>query len=170
VRNAITRPIEAFEGTMHITWNELTVSPYDVDLEGLLAEWRWLVDESYHPVVISALGDLILRHDAGRIFWLNAGWGSLNEVAPSVEEFKQRMVQLENAQQWFSPTLVGDLITQRSRLQPGKCFSFKIPPVLGGEISVDNFEPTDLQVHFSILGQIHRQVKDLPAGTKIGDV
>lgn len=48
---------------MRITWNELTVSPHGVDLEDRLSEWRWMVDESFQPVVISALGDLFLRYD-----------------------------------------------------------------------------------------------------------
>jgi hypothetical protein len=84
-----------------------------------------------------------------------------------VDEFQQLRQQPEQADQWFIPQLVGDLITSGVRLSPGKCYSYKKPPILGGEIEPANFEPTDLSVHFSVLGQIHRQVKDLPPGTKI---
>ena len=52
-------------------------------------------------------------------------------------------------------------------LAEGQIYSYKTPPVLGGEYSTDNLEPTGIAVHFSVLGQIHRQVKDLPPGTKI---
>ncbi len=155
---------------MLVTWNELTVNPYGLDLKGLLSEWRWLVDESFEPVVISALGDLFLRHDDGSIFWLDAGWGRLSRVAESAEEFKRLMVEPENAELWFRPHLVGDLLTAGQPLQQGKCFGYKIPPVLGGQAEPGNFEPTDLQVHLGVLGQIHRQVKDLPPGTPIHDV
>lgn len=155
---------------MRITWDELTVSPDDVDLDGLLSEWRWLADESYQPVVITALGDLFLRHADSRIFWLQAGWGQLVEVADSADEFKQLMTQPENAIEWFNPQLVGDILATGMRLDPGECFGYKVPPVLGGEIVPDNFEQTDLHVHFGILGQIHRQVKDLPPGTPIGEI
>jgi hypothetical protein len=155
---------------MRITWNELTVSPEGIDLSGLLSEWRWLVDARYQPVVISALGDLFLRRDDGRIFWLDSGWGKLTEVASSAEEFKRLMVQPEHADEWFVPQLVGDILTQGRRLAPGQVFGYKHPPVLGGELEPDNFEPTDLQVHFGILGQIHRQVRDLPAGTPVGKI
>lgn len=154
---------------MRITWNELTVSRDDVELDGLMSEWRWLADEAFQPVVISALGDLFLRHEDGRMFWLDAGWGQLTEVAASAEEFKRLMVQPENTDAWFAPQLVGDLFAGGKRLGPGECFGYKIPPVLGGKIEPDNFEPTDLQVHFGILGQVHRQVKDLPPGTPIRD-
>lgn len=155
---------------MRITWNELTVSPDDLDLDGLLSEWRWVVSESFHPVVISALGDLFLRHDDGRIYWLSSGWGQLTEVAKDAEEFKRLMVEPENAESWFMPNLVGDILMEGQRLGPGECFGYKLPPVLGGEYEPDNFEPTDLQVHFGILGQIHRQVKELPPGTPIGEI
>ncbi len=86
---------------MRITWNELTVSPAGVDLDGLLSEWRWLADESFEPVVISALGDLFLRREDGPIFWLDAGWGQLTEVAPGAAEFKQLMARPENTNEWF---------------------------------------------------------------------
>lgn len=155
---------------MRITWNELTVSPNEVDLDGLLSDWRWLVDESYHPVVISALGDLFLRHDDGRIFWLSSGWGQLTEVAGDSGEFKQLMIKSENADTWFMPNLVGDILAEGQRLRQGECFGCKVPPALGGEFEPDNFEATDLMVHFSILGQLHRQIKDLPPGASISEI
>lgn len=155
---------------MRITWKELTVSPDGVDLDGLLDEWRWLADTSYQPVVISALGDLFLRHDDGRIFRLDTGWGRLTEVAASAAEFKQLMVKPENAGEWFVPGLVGDLLAAGKQLGPGQCFGVKVPPVLGGAIEPENFEPVDLVVHFGMLGQIHRQVKQLPPGTPIGEI
>jgi hypothetical protein len=155
---------------MRITWNELTVSPDGVDFDDLLSDWRWLVGEEYQPVVISALGDLFLRHDDGRILWLNTGWGQLTEVAKSAEEFKKRMVQPKCAEEWFIPNLIGDLLSSGKKLGPGECFSYQVPPVLGGEIDPDNFEPMDLSVHFSVLGQIHEQVKDLPEGAPIGEI
>src|SRR5262249_11693663 len=34
----------------------------------------------------------------------------------------------------------GDLLTSGMRLGPGKYFGYKVPPVLGGEIDLDNFE------------------------------
>jgi hypothetical protein len=160
----------AAEGNLRITWAELTVSPVGVDLAGLLSDWQWLVGETYQLMVISVLGDLFLRADDGRMFWLDTGWGRLSEVAANAEDFKQLMVSPRNTNEWFAPNLVGDILTAGQRLGPGECFSYKIPLVLGGKYEPENFEPTDLQVHFSVLGQIHRQVKDLPPGTPIGDI
>jgi len=66
--------------------------------------------------------------------------------------------------------MVGALLESGLRLAPGQCFSYIVPPILGGEWEAANFEATDLAVHFGILGQIHLQVKDLPEATPIGEI
>ncbi|MBN2018784.1 MAG: DUF1851 domain-containing protein [Sedimentisphaerales bacterium] len=52
-------------------------------------------------------------------------------------------------------------------LKPKQCYSFSIPPFLGGKYEVENLETIDVYVHFSISGQLSHQCKDLPDGTKI---
>ncbi len=155
---------------MHITWNELTVDFQKHGAEDLLRDWRWLVGDSMQLLLVSSLGDMFLADADGRVFWLDTGAGQLQQVAETAKDFKALMQQPENADQWFIPQLVGDLMVSGVRLAPGQCYSYKKPPILGGEIQPGNFEPCDLSVHFSILGQIHRQVKNLPPGTKITDI
>ncbi len=53
---------------------------------------------------------------------------------------------------------------------PDECLSFKHPPALGGQLDPDNFETCNIRVHFSIAGQIHQQIKDLPPGTAITNI
>ncbi|MEV4704016.1 T6SS immunity protein Tdi1 domain-containing protein [Actinoplanes sp. NPDC049316] len=58
--------------------------------------------------------------------------------------------------------LAGDLFAEwRSRdgraLQPHQCVGFKVPLFLGGEGSVDNLEMVDLDVYWSILGQLRNR-------------
>jgi hypothetical protein len=55
-------------------------------------------------------------------------------------------------------------------LAAGVCYSCKTPLSLGGQLEADNFERTDLQVHYSILGQLHQQTRHLPPGTKIDSI
>ena len=43
------------------------------------------------------------------------------------------------------PNLVGDLLSSGKTLGPGECFSYKVPPVLGGEIDPDNFDSRTCQ-------------------------
>ncbi len=36
----------------------------------------------------------------------------------------------------------------------------------GGEYEPENFELTDIEVYFELSGKIHKQINDLPEGTK----
>jgi hypothetical protein len=155
---------------MRITWNELIVDFQKHEQDDLLRDWRWLLGDSMRLLLVSAIGDMYLADSASRVFWLDAGSGQLQKIAESIDQFQQLRQQPQNANTWFIPKLIGDLITRGIRLAPGQCYSYKKPPVLGGEFEPSNFQPTDLSVHFSILGQIHKQVKDLPPGTKIKDI
>ena len=66
--------------------------------------------------------------------------------------------------------MIADLLQSRGPLSKGEIYSFKVTPVLGGELSADNVEASDIDVHFSLSGQLHRQIRDLPEGAKIEDI
>ena len=63
-----------------------------------------------------------------------------------------------------------DLIEKGMNLKENQVYSYKRMPILNGDYSLENFEMTDISVHFSMTGQICRQVKDLPEGTRINKV
>lgn len=152
---------------MRITWNELTVRFDPTKADAFLNDWRWLIGNDVNLVLVSALGDLFLKDRDGHILWLDTGSARLTRIAESADEFKQLMQQTEHADEWFTPQLIGDLIEGGTRLAPGQCYSYKVPPMLSGKFELDNFEPTDLLVHCSTCGQIGRQIQNLPEGTKI---
>jgi hypothetical protein len=58
----------------------------------------------------------------------------------------------------------------RGELVAGECYSCDIPLSLGGQLDAAKFERTHLQTPFSVLGQLHRQTKRLPPGTKIDSI
>ncbi len=51
-----------------------------------------------------------------------------------------------------------------------ECVGYRIPLFLGGEDTVDNLEITDLDVYWTLAGQIIRKTKGLPPGTPPGKV
>ena len=55
-------------------------------------------------------------------------------------------------------------------LAPEQIYDFSTPPVLGGELAVENLSATDFQVARNIAGQIHEQVRNLPPGTPISEI
>lgn len=52
-------------------------------------------------------------------------------------------------------------------LAPGQCFSLKKPLALGGAREMSNIEIASISVYVSMMGQIHKQLKDLPPGTRV---
>jgi hypothetical protein len=44
-----------------ITMSDLSISQEGLDAGELLSEWRWLVDETFSPLLLSAVGDLFRR-------------------------------------------------------------------------------------------------------------
>jgi hypothetical protein len=145
----------------------LTISIEGLSFDILLADWRWLVPENFNPILMTAFGNLFLHDGSDRIHLLNLMTGELKVVAASQYEFEEACESREQRQSWFLGFLLMELKSKHGPLQKNDCYSCKIPLSLGGQLEADNFEPVDLQTHYSILGQLHRQTNTLPPGAKI---
>ncbi|MBV8036335.1 T6SS immunity protein Tdi1 domain-containing protein [Roseateles sp.] len=156
---------------MAITFNDLAAD-FDVEQrESLLVEWHWLIGEHRLPILFAAIGNAFVQDlEDGSVHLLDAGEGRLTQVAQSADEFGELINDGGFVRAWFDVQAIAELKAAGRTLAPGQVWGFIQPPVLGGTFSTDNYEPTDMAVHFSIQGQIHRQVKDLPAGAPIGSV
>jgi hypothetical protein len=55
-------------------------------------------------------------------------------------------------------------------LGKSEVIGYKIPPTVGGTFDPDNLEATDVSVHFSILGQIAKNIRNLPDGAPLGKI
>ena len=116
-------------------------------------------------------GDAFLRdsHD-GSIHFLDTVSGEIERIASDEQGFESVMALRENAQRWLMTDVVKGQAVLGMSPGPDQCLSFKIPPALGGQLDPGNFELSSILVHFSINGQIHQQIKDLPAGARIGEI
>jgi hypothetical protein len=119
---------------------------------------------------MTALGDLFMRDGSGHFHFLDLLCGECKQVATSFDEFDRLCDGEEQRQSWFAADLVADLAKIHGELLEGQCFSCKVPISLGGKLAADNFQSCDIQVHYSVLGQLHQQTRHLPSGTKIGGV
>ena len=73
----------------------------------------------------------------------------------------------DNSNNWLMIPLVDQCVAAGMVLNADQCYGFKMPPILGGEYSVDNIVPISLSEHYSFLADIYRQTKDLPDGMKV---
>ena len=140
------------------------------DHNDLLSEWRWLVDDSYTPIVLTKMGDMFLTSPDGKVHMLNLMEGQFTVVSDSLQEFQEKLHDPEIVGEWFLPEVVETNIEMGMKLKLNQCYGMKTPAFLSGQLKPDNIEPIDVSVYYSVTGQLLNQVKDLPPGTKIDDI
>jgi hypothetical protein len=133
---------------------------------GALEAWAFLGATGKQPVAASAFGDLFLR-DGDGCWFLDLLGGTLTRDWASAEELQAALNTPEGQSRYLMAELVG--VASEQGLEPGptEILSFRVPPMLGGELSLENLEVADFAVTADVFGQIHEQLRDLPPGTPI---
>jgi hypothetical protein len=152
---------------MEIKLDDVTVNFQDLDLEDLFSAWQWRVGDQKALILISKLGDMFLLGADDAVYWLQTDSGDLTKIADNLEHFEKLLAQEEYLDNWFLPELIAQLRQAGKTLGTNEVYSYKKLPVIGGEYSIDNIEPTDVSVHFAFSGQICEQIQNLPDGTKV---
>ena len=152
---------------MEMTWDDLKVNHSNLDNKRFLESWDWLIGNDKTPILVSSIGDVFLEDKNGKCYWLNVGEGIFEKVADSKTEFKEKLSNDEIVNEWFLIELVAALKKMGMELFENELYGYKTLPVLGGTYKPENFEVTDIEVHFELCGQIHKQIKDLPDGMKV---
>lgn len=145
----------------------------DVDsprLDELLADWRWLVRDEVALIAVTAMGDLILKDEGGRIHFLDTIEGKYEQIANDDAGYQELLKSSPFRRNFLQYYCVLLLVDEGVTLGKNECYSPDVPAHLGGELDENNLKPTDIYVHFSMSGQVWQQTKDLPAGTKIDSV
>ncbi len=139
-----------------------------------LESWRWLIGKSATVKLLTAMGDLffvkprgLLRQES--VFFLDTCEGTAELASESWAEFRDIIKSMKNVPgHWFKYSLLVELSDKR--LRDGECYSPDHPPILGGSYEKSNFRPISWEVHVDFMGQIHKQVIDLPAGTPVNTI
>ncbi|RZK05965.1 MAG: DUF1851 domain-containing protein [Flavobacterium sp.] len=152
---------------MTIDYHQFIKEISKIDLDDICSDWQWLLNNMYTPIIVSCSGDMFLIDENKSIYWLDTGTGTVLRIADDMHHFNLALNDLDNIDKWFLASVVLDLIEKGMILKENQVYSYKLMPILNGNYSLDNFEMTDMSVHFSMTGQICRKVKDLPDGTKI---
>ncbi len=138
-----------------------------LEVERLLAEWRWLCPGRVSVVARSAFADLFLRDETGRIFRLEVGVGKLTQVADSEAQFVSLAETAEKRQEWFAESDEQAGAARGLKPNANQCIGFSVPLVLAESGSPNPPYVADIYEHVSFLGDIHRQISTLPDGAKV---
>ena len=107
---------------------------------------------------------------ADGFWWLDTLEGTLERPWATADELRDELNTEDGQDQYLLAGLVFGAANQGVVPGPDQVYSFTHPPQLGGEITLDNVEVLDFVVSLNILGQIHRQIRDLPPGTPISGI
>jgi hypothetical protein len=143
------------------------IDPEGVDWPGALASWSWLVPPEFTLWMVNRLCDLFIVTEDGSVQMLDVGAGTLRKLAADREEFGRLIDEGDNADVWLAIPLVDELVASGLRLQPGQCYGFRAPPVLGGEYTVENCGVLPIPDYLGAYGSIHDQLRGVPDGSRV---
>ena len=103
----------------------------------------------------------------GSVQYLETSAGRLKKIARSRDDFVGKIDEDNNANDWLMIPLVDRCVGAGKVLAANQCYGFTVSPTLGGAYDLTNIEIHDLAVYLAAMGQIHRQIKDIPHGTRI---
>ena len=137
----------------------------------ILDEWARLIGAQKRPVLITACGDVFVEDLVDKtIHFLDISAPELSPVADSATALEALFANPSFVGTFLHPERVALLRDQGLRLKKDQVYSFCTPLSLGGEVTVENTEITDVDVHFSLTGQVERQLADVAAGDAISAI
>lgn len=138
-----------------------------LSVEKLLREWRWLCPQEVSIVARNVFGDLFLCDQAGKILWLDVASGGLSDVADSLQTFRAKSDSAEMREKWFA--LKDEQQAAQRGLVPGpeQCIGFAPPLAFAESGSAKKPYVADIYDYIPFLGDIHRQISELPDGAKV---
>ncbi len=120
---------------------------------GVVIGWR------IFTYITFSSGDAFVQNvNNGQVWWLDSGGGEFSQLAETPEDFNELLADKEFVIEYFAVQMVGDLIKSGKSLSHNQVYSLTKPWLLGGEYKIENIEPTDIEVHFSLTGQVAQQV------------
>jgi hypothetical protein len=131
-----------------------------------LESWDWAGVQGKRPLFTSPFGDVFFQAQDG--FWfLDLLEGTLTRPWPGADELRTELDTAEGQDRYLMAGLAFGAERQGIIPSARQVLSFKVAPILGGAIAVENIEVFDFEVIVHITGQLHRQVRDMPPGARI---
>jgi hypothetical protein len=153
--------------TLKLSIHDYLLDQNGVDWPAVLSAWSWLIPPEFTLWIANRFADLFLVLPDETVHMLDVGLGSLTKLANNRDDFATKIDEGENANDWLMIPLVDQLVAAGMRLQPGRCYGFKLPPILGGEYRVENCGTLPIWDYLGAYGSIHEQLQDVPDGEQV---
>jgi hypothetical protein len=146
-----------------------TIRPSAESIDGALDSWQWIGIGKSKPILVTSFADVFFERD-GEIWFLDTLEGTFKKSHDTREDLDAALLSDSGKDHFLFGGFVEKAVREGRILADGQCYDFKVHPKVGGAIEFENVEVQDFVVALHIRGQIHEQVRHLPAGTKISKV
>jgi hypothetical protein len=133
---------------------DFLINPNGKDWRKLLAYWTPPLPPDAALWFVNCLGDIFYNAEAGAVFRLVVGTGTVERLAADKQEFARLLDLPSNADAWLQTTLVERCRRAGIGLDPDQCIGFKVPPALLGKYEVANLQATNIYSHYSWLAHL----------------
>jgi hypothetical protein len=134
-----------------------------LDLKRIQNNWKWLIGEDKSIIVLTKMGDLLIKDESGKLYFMSTEEGTLENISNYYTDFFKNKLSAIQYFEIFQPDLIDDLERDGKYLKEGQVYAFLKLPAMGGQKSLENIHCKDLYEHFDLTGEVHRQLDDLAA-------
>lgn len=150
-----------------INVNDYLIDHAPFDWQTMLTGWVEILPAIFTIWLVNRFGDVFVIADKGPVYLLDVAGGTFSRLAETRDQFADLIDEPQNANNWLMIPLVDQCIASGMTLHPGKCYGFKIPPLLGGEYAIGNVVTVDLAQNYAFLADLWLQTKNVPDGAQV---
>ncbi|WP_369636643.1 hypothetical protein [Nocardia sp. JMUB6875] len=131
-----------------------------------LQSWVWIGVEGLAPVFTSPFGDVFFIAKDG-VWYLDVFWGKITREWESLDECNAELQTAAGQDDYLRAMLAVTAAKQGLHPNDSEIYDLGHPVVLGGAEDAANVRVMDFVTAVGMAGQIHDQVRFIPAGAPI---
>ena len=136
-------------------------------IEEIKASWGWVGIDPIEVVGENDFGNLMIKDTNGKYWRLCPEDVYCEIIANNREELDSLSTDQEFLEDWYMQSLVEQAKEHLGPLTEGRKYFLVTPGILGGEYGINNIKTAPLIEIIRLSGDIGKQIKDLPEGSKI---
>lgn len=129
--------------------------------------WGWTGLSASHILQINDFGNIIIEDKNGQIWRICPEDLSCTIIAENSVEFEILKNTEDFIIDWDMKNLIELAYSKLGALSTDRKYCFKIPSILGGTYTSDNFGKIKFMELISASGSLALQIKDLPDGSEV---
>jgi len=129
--------------------------------------WGWTGIDPTEVVTSNDFANYILKDEDDKFWRMCPEDVYCKVIAESIEDYNRLITDDEFVDDWFMDAIVAEAKESLGELADGQKYALIIPGVLDGDYGGENLKIAAIEEIISFAGDLGKQIKDLPDGSKI---